>query len=214
MVSVSVKNINRLEIVGTDGSTYCGGRQEWYGRPWKRIAGCGPTVVAGIVRYLSGGLPESLQDGSSLSVGEFLALMEEAWGFVTPSVRGLPSPSALIKGAQAYLAYKNLPYTTEALDIPKADRLRPGFQAVLSFLESALLADTPVAFLSLDKGAEERLDSWHWVTLLSLTYSPDGSFAQAGVADEGDYFPVDLRKWYDTTPLGGGFVRFVRNPEL
>jgi hypothetical protein len=52
------------------------------------------------------------------------------------------------------------------------------------------------------------------VTLLSLTYSPDGSFAQAGVADEGDFFPVDLRKWYDTTPLGGGFVRFVRNPEL
>jgi hypothetical protein len=117
--------------------------------------------VAGIVRYLSVGLPGPLQDGPPLSVGEFLALMEEAWGFVTPSVRGLPSPLALIKGTRAYLAHKKLPYTPEALDIPKTIRLRPGFGAVLSFIESALLEDTPVAFLA-RQGAEERLDSWHW----------------------------------------------------
>ncbi len=58
-----------------------------------------------------------------------------------------------------------------------------------------------MAFLSLDKGAEEKLDSWHWVTVLTLSYEPDGSFAEAGVADEGKFFEADLRKWYDTTSL-------------
>jgi hypothetical protein len=67
-----------------------------------------------------------------------------------------------------------------------------------------------VAFLSLDKGEEELLDSWHWVTMLSLQYEEDGSAAFADVADEGKLLHVDLKKWFDTTGLGGGFVRFVQ----
>jgi hypothetical protein len=68
-----------------------------------------------------------------------------------------------------------------------------------------------VAFLSLDNGQEELLDSWHWVTLLALQCEEeDGGAVFADVADEGKLLHVDLKKWFDTTNLGGGFVRFVR----
>jgi hypothetical protein len=34
--------------------------------------------------------------------------------------------------------------------------------------------------------------------------------AFADVTDEGRLLHVDLKKWFDTTGLGGGFVRFVK----
>ncbi len=211
MISVSVKNLKLFEIVDASGSTYCGGWQEWYGRCWKRLAGCGPTVISGIVHYLNRSQTADAPDNAApAQINEFQVLMEEIWHYVTPSVRGLPSPSALTKGARVYLDDKGLPYTLEELDVPKSRRTRPDFMQIVSFVHTALEADTPVAFLSLDKGAEDQLDNWHWVTILSLDYTPNGAAAKAGVADEGRYFQVDLRKWFDTTPLGGGFVRFMR----
>ncbi len=208
--SVSVKNLKRFEIIDESGVLFCGGWQEWYKTIWKRYTGCGPTVITGIIHYLrrTDNIPDQCLPSPKC---EFEALMDEVWRFVTPTVRGLPSAAALTKGARVYLDVNNLPYTLEELDIPKNKRLRPEFSEVVTFIAKALAADTPVAFLSLDKGEEERLDSWHWVTILTLDYEADGSRAEAGVADEGRFFEVDLRKWYDTTPLGGGFVRFTKS---
>ncbi len=79
---------------------------------------------------------------------------------------------------------------------------------VLAFIEESLINDIPVAFLSLDKGEEKLLDTWHWVTVVSLQFEEDGA-AFADVADEGKLLHVDLKKWFETTKLGGGFVRFV-----
>jgi uncharacterized protein YciU (UPF0263 family) len=62
----------------------------------------------------------------------------------------------------------------------------------------------------LEKGEEDLLDTWHWVTVLTLQFEEDGSAAFADVADEGKLLHVDLKKWFDTTKIGGGFVRFVR----
>jgi hypothetical protein len=87
---------------------------------------------------------------------------------------------------------------------------RPAMANLLTFIGESLKNDMPVAFLSLDKGAEELLDTWHWVTVLSLEYEENGSAAFADVADEGKLLHVDLKKWFDTTGLGGGFVRFVQ----
>ena len=124
--------------------------------------------------------------------------------------RGIPTTAALIKGAVGYIAARNLELVPEELDIPKNKRLRPELPMLLTFIGQALESDLPVAFLSLDNGQEENLDTWHWVTLLTLQYEEDGSAAFADVADEGKLLHVDLKKWYDTTGLGGGFVRFVR----
>lgn len=211
MIEVSVKNFKLFEVIDEEScETFCGGWQEWYRAWWQRLSGCGPTVVTNIMNYLLRSR-ENTADCLPTSKSDFQALMQEVWQYVTPSVRGIPTTAALMKGISAYSAYKGLDLTPVEMDVPKNKLMRRGFPELLSFIAATLEADTPVAFLSLDKGEEDLLDSWHWVTLLSLHYTLDGSFAEADVADEGRLVHVDLRKWYDTTSLGGGFVRLARN---
>ena len=54
----------------------------------------------------------------------------------------------------------------------------------------------------------KRLDSWHWVTIISLEYVLDGSIAILSILDGGTIKKVDLAQWFNTTALGGGFVSF------
>jgi hypothetical protein len=210
MKNISIKNIKLFEVIDEATSEiYYGGWQEWYGVWWKRLAGCGPTTVTTIMSYLRR-CEEPAGEFVPLGKSNFKALMEDVWEYVTPSVRGIPTTAALMKGAEAYIAAKKLPFSLEELDIPKNRSLRPCFADLCAFLGGALESDAPVAFLSLDRGEEELLDTWHWVTLVALQYEEDGSAIFADVADEGKLLHVNLKKWFDTTGLGGGFVRFVR----
>ncbi len=111
MLNVSVQNLSRFEIVDETGDRYCGGWQEWYGRGWKRVAGCGPTVISGIIHYL---LETAHGEAGStpMTKSDFQALMEDVWHYVTPSVRGLPSAAVLSRA-------RRLIWT------PKASRMRP-----------------------------------------------------------------------------------------
>lgn len=211
MVNISIKNIKLFEVLDEAASKiYCGGWQKWYGAWWKRLSGCGPTTVSNIMSYLSRSrsAPEALY--LPLPISNFRELMDDVWKYVTPGMHGIPTTAALKKGASAYIAAKKLDISLESVDIPKKKELRPDFLMLIDFLSVSILNDAPVAFLSLDKGGEPLLDSWHWVTLLSLAYEPDGSAAFAEIADEGQLLRVDLKKWFDTTGLGGGFVRFVQ----
>jgi hypothetical protein len=184
---------------------YCGGWQEWYGDWWKRQAGCGPTVVSTILTYLE--RRKAASGSEPMPKCEFLTRMNEVWEYVTTGISGIPSTEKLIAGAQKYIGAKNLPIRLEALDIPAKRECRPGALEMAAFLEEALLADAPVAFLCLDNGREKKLDDWHWVTLVTLEYGEEGVFAD--VTDEGRHFRVDLGLWLSTTKRGGGFVRFM-----
>jgi len=215
MINVSIKNIKLFEVIDEVSSDiYYGGWQEWYGAWWKRLAGCGPTTVSTIMSYYcrcGGANPGGeASECAPLTKCDFLALMEEVWSYVTPSVRGIPTTSALMKGADGYISAKKLPLVPEDCEVPKNRLLRPAFDRILKFIAESLENDMPLAFLSLDRGEEELLDTWHWVTLIALQYEEDGSAAFADVADEGRLLHVDLKKWFDTTDLGGGFVRFVK----
>ncbi len=189
---------------------YYGGWQEWYGVWWKRLSGCGPTTVSNIMSYLNRRCTSTDIEYAPLSKSDFRELMEDVWKYVTPGFKGIPTTAAFKKGTVVYIASKCLQISLEELDIPKKKQLRPDFTKLLIFLRESIVNDAPVAFLSLDKGDEELLDSWHWVTMLSLQYEEDGSVAYADIADEGKLLHVDLKKWFDTTDLGGGFVRFIQ----
>ncbi|NLA86411.1 MAG: hypothetical protein GX847_03840 [Clostridiales bacterium] len=210
MTEVSIKNIKLFEVLDENAQIYYGGWQEWYGAWWKRMSGCGPTVVSNIMSYISRSRAGTENESAPLSKSGFLELMEDVWQYVTPGMQGIPSTAALKKGVLAYIASKQLDILPEELDIPKKQIYRPAFSDLLAFIGDSLRNDAPVAFLSLDKGDEPLLDTWHWVTILALQYAEDGSVAFADVADEGKLLHVDLKKWFDTTKLGGGFVRFVK----
>ncbi len=211
MVNVSINNIKLFEILDEEAAqVYCGGWQEWYGAWWKRMSGCGPTTVANIMSYLSRSRIGADIEYAPLSKSDFQELMEDVWKYVTPGMQGIPSTAYLKKGILAYIASKNLDLEPKEMDIPKKKQYRPDFGALLAFISGSLANDVPVAFLSLDKGEETLLDTWHWVTILSLQYDEDGGAAFADIADEGKLLHVNLKKWFDTTKIGGGFVRFVR----
>jgi hypothetical protein len=175
--------------------------QEWYANMWQRMSGCGPSVVTNMLGYMRGA-----RERRGYSRDEWVALMEDVWQDVTPAFGGIPTTEALTTRADKYIARCALPVVTRELPVPGTRDARPGFDAVLAFIESALDANLAVAFLALDNGDEEALDEWHWITLVSVEYETAETGVRAGVVDAGELFYVDIYKWYATTKKGGGFV--------
>lgn len=182
--------------------------QEWYRTLWQRRSGCGPTAVANIVYYLGRTRGADASAVRTPSRSDALAIMEDVWEYVKPTMHGIPSTKLLADDVRAYAAAKRLAIRPDSLDIPERRRERPDFRGLLPFLSEALDRDTPVAFLNLNNGKETQLDSWHWVTIIRLEYDSGGN-ASADILDEGRIKRINLAQWYDTTTLGGGFVRFL-----
>lgn len=203
----SLMNENLFVIMDNE-ETFYGCDQEWYTTDWQRRAGCGPTVVTNILHYLNRRRSASQKENLPLSKREALLLMEEVYQYVTPTPQGIPSTKLLTDFVLNYAKAMNLNLKLGVFNIPGNPELRPQFHELISFLDKALSEDTPIAFLNLDNGAEKRLDSWHWVTIISLEYASDGSSALIGILDGGTIKKVDLVKWFKTTSLGGGLVSF------
>jgi hypothetical protein len=211
MITRSIQDLNFFKINDELTNTTCYGcNQEWYASKWKRLSGCGPTAVTNIVHYLNcthSGLEPAK---TTLTRRDCRLLMDEVWEYVTPTLRGIPSTKMLYEDVVAYAQAKGMKIKLDVLDIPKSRKLRPAFVRLLSFLDDALRGNTPVAFLNLNNGEIEQLDSWHWVTIVSLEYTEDGSACSAEILDEGMIKKIDLAQWFRATTLGGGFVSFRR----
>lgn len=206
MRTFSLKQPNRFEIVDEkDGHVYYGFDQEWYASKWQRLSGCGPTTASTIFYYMFGAGPEA---DKRLTRRESPAFLEKTWRHVTPTIRGIPSTELLCKGVEAYARANSLGLTLERFDLSRCRDDRPVFGELLRFLASSLSRDCPVAFLNLHSGEEKLLDSWHWVTVVSLDCEEDGSAAFLDILDEGMKKRINLAQWYRTTTLGGGFVSF------
>ncbi|MDP4128307.1 MAG: hypothetical protein Q8912_15420 [Bacillota bacterium] len=203
----SILNENFFKIKDEDTQdTFYGCHQAWYTTKWQRLAGCGPTVVSNIVHYLNCKRSDSGTTNLPLTKSEALSLMEEVYQYVTPTLRGIPTTKLLYDDVLDYAKARALNMSLEILDVPKKRELRPLFRHLIAFLDKALSKDTPIAFLNLDNGAEKGLDSWHWVTIISLEYAADENTAIIRILDEGMIKKVDLALWFETTKLGGGFV--------
>jgi hypothetical protein len=203
--SIKDKEIFRIEEAATNQFFY-GTDQEWYKKKWQRMSGCGPSAVANIIYYFN---CTRFHGNPHLTKQDYVKLMEEVWTYVTPSLGGVSSTGMLISGAKGYLEKKSLNIRMDAIDIPKKKQPRPDFGLVLSFLSKALTNDTPVAFLNLDHGTVLEVDSWHWVTIISLEYEKEHNSVSADILDGGLIKRIDLLRWYETTKLGGGFVSFT-----
>jgi len=209
MITRSIKYRDIFKIMDDDAlSIHYGCNQEWYMTEWQRRSGCGPTVVTNIMHYLN-----CLQSRANLGLtllpkSEALSMMEEVWQHVTPTNQGISTTKLLYDYVINYAKAKTLNLKLSLIDIQENRLLRPEFHDLLLFLDNALINDTPIAFLNLDNGDEKLLDSWHWVTIISLEYAADESTAVIDILDEGLIKKIDLAKWFRTTMLGGGFVSF------
>lgn len=204
MTRISVKNPEYFEIFDeVTSEKYLGCNQEWYKKPWQRMAGCGPTVAANILLYS--------KKSTEISKNESLAVMDEMWEYITPTMKGVNTTNIFYKGLSSLADSKGARLFYDAVDIPKKKEMRPLFDKVVSFIKTALENDMPLAFLNLCNGKEKGLDKWHWVTLITLEYEEDLSSVTVEILDESIKKTIDLLLWYNTTTLGGGFISFELN---
>lgn len=189
--------------------TYEGGNQAWFPKRWQRLSGCGPTAATNLFFYLTHNqAPSELETGENLKE-DWVALMEEMWKYVTPSMRGVNTTKKFYVPLRAFMKSKGLDVEYRFCDVPEKKDHRPQFQNILDFLDEALTKDAPIAFLNLDNGEVKNLDRWHWVTIISLEFTEDGGSAFVNILDEGCVKRIDLALWFKTTHLGGGFVYFT-----
>ncbi len=207
MKTSSISNLELLKFVDeSNDNIYFGCDQEWYPTEWQKRSGCGPTTACNILLYLKF-LNFSEKKAINNNSKEFaLSQMQEVWRYITPSEKGIPTTEIFCHDIGDYYKSKNLEATCYSFDIPKDKYLRPEFKEVIHFIENAMLADSPVAFLNLCNGEVEALDSWHWVSIVSLESNEKGNVGNVQIVDEGLLKKIDLYSWYNTTKLGGGLV--------
>lgn len=210
MTTASISNLNLLKVFDeSTHATYYGCNQEWYAGDRQRRAGCGPTVASTIINYLNH-TRSVLGSQTSCNRREIcLPFMEEVWDYVTPQKEGIPTTKMFYEDVLSYAKSKGITVEYSFLDVPQDKFLRAPLPDVLSFLETALLKDIPVAFLNLCNGDEDNLDSWHWVTIISLECDKERNSIFVNILDRGLIKKIDLALWYNTTTLGGGFVYFM-----
>jgi hypothetical protein len=187
-----------------DGECEFGCNQENYTTFWKRMAGCGPSVVAtlcGYHRWRHETAPRPFDD--------WLELMDDVWDDVTPTMQGLPSTRHLTERIEQYLTRRHPELTYASLDIPAERAERPTFEDFREFIVRALENDRPVAFLTLDNAGVVTLDDWHWTVIVGIDYGDDHT--QIVDYNCGLVFDVPLDVWYERMERGGGVVQLTVN---
>ena len=155
----SLSHIDYLQVTGQDScEVFCGSDQEWYGTKRQRLTGCGPSVAANILFYLNRQREENC---CGKSREDLLRFMEMAWEYVTPLSNGIPSTALFREKLEYYALGQNENFRFFILDIPMEVPKRPVLYEVIEFIQNGLRADTPIAFLNLDNGAEMALEAWH-----------------------------------------------------
>lgn len=200
--SVSIRQ-PQLLLLKIEEQTFFGGRQSWYPTRYSRKRGCGPTTASNLFWYLGHTRPEceALLPAKKTVKARMTELMYRVYSFVKPSLAGIYRPDRFAWGASQYGAACGVYLRARVLPVALWKSRRPDADVLRDFLFSAFEQDLPVAFLSRSNGKTDRLNHWHWVTLVGVDAS-----LQAQMYDQADCGTVDLKHWLEHTLLGGAFV--------
>lgn len=205
----SLRNPDSIHILDNSGNIFFGCDQEWFKSHWQRLSGCGPSVASNLLLYLHRAkcisLPVDVNNQS-----DCIKLMEVVWSHVTPTLKGIYMLQQFYNGVHSFTQAHGYSLEGFSLDIPKKNTERPVLSAIVDFIAEGLLHDCPVAFLNLSNGMVSNLDKWHWVTIVALKTDQNNSYVFAKVYDAAESIIIDLKLWYETTSLGGGFVFFKK----
>lgn len=233
IISISTPSVLEFDSVG--GETLYGANQEWYKRIWQRKAGCGPTIGASLLWYLActrsecaGLVPEAREylrdvatelpvktptdarvDTHKTKKEAMLAHMKMVWRYVRPGAHGVNRPDMFVDGVLRFGTDRGISLVADVLYVPPEKGERPKDPEVADFFRKALAKDLPVAFLNLGRGAEKRLESWHWVAIMA--FCPETMVCWC--YDQGVRRELDLALWMKTSPRGGGFVTIACQTE-
>lgn len=206
---MEIKHPEWLQII-VNNQTIFGYNQEWYQTSFQRTRGCGPTAAAMLLLYTNKCKSEPLPYQNH-SVSAITQVLEDVWEFVTPNwFLGLNSTKKFCQGVIRLAEYYGVGWKCRRLSIPLFDCKRPSLFQVVSFLETGIISDCPIAFLNLHKGQVTTMETWHWTVLVALTHEASGNRYLATVYDGGRQITFDLGLWLKTSKFGGGFV-YIRS---
>ncbi|MDF2802848.1 MAG: hypothetical protein K0S61_2751 [Anaerocolumna sp.] len=208
-MNISIKSPEVFNIYNSlENKTYFGGNQEWYHKKWNKDSGCGPTSAANITAYLALTRERfrNLYPGKSMEQNEFAKHMEEMFHYITPGPMGVNSIDKYIDGFMNYVNEKEVELTPKNLSVDLCNYKKRDAKVLEEFVLEALSKDCPIAFLNLSKGAESKLQGWHWITITHARIEEDDIIAIA--SDEGIKREFSLKLWYLTTKMHGGLIYF------
>ena len=129
--------------------------------------------------------------------------MQELWNYITPGMRGVDTVSKYKDGYDKYLKTSNLELSKSKILILEDSSI----DEVEDYLVEAINSDYPVAFLNLNNGSENQIDSWHWTTIVSI--EKEDSDIYVNVCDEGLLKKVNLSNWIKTSN-NGSFIYYYK----
>lgn len=199
--SVGILKPDNLLIHENDFSHF-GGNQDWFSERWQQQAGCGPTNAANLIWYHSQKSPDyqRLCPYQAARKEEFIMLMEDVWNYVTPGNMGVNSTEIFRDGVLTYGKDHGIILQAKTLEVAGLTSMKRNYEKIREFVTEALSKDLAVAFLNLSNGTLQNLDSWHWVTVVAMNGE------EALIYDQGKAFWINMRKWTNTSLMGGGFV--------
>jgi len=178
--------------------------QEWYPSKWQRLAGCGPTAASSLIYY-------AFSNNLTLKKDTAIKLMEDVWNYVTPGMGGVYKRSMFTSGLERYFDINKITSNIQSIEITKSKKTRLSLKDTIDFIDNGLNMNSPIAFLNLDNGDEEKLDEWHWVVISGIDIHESHSQVFIHIMDDGKLFAIDLELWLRTTKKGGAFVYFTSN---
>ena len=118
-------------------------------------------------------------------------------------MRGVDTVSKYKDGYDKYLKTSNLELSKSKILILEDSSI----DEVEDYLVEAINSDYPVAFLNLNNGSENQIDSWHWTTIVSI--EKEDSDIYVNVCDEGLLKKVNLSNWIKTSN-NGSFIYYYK----
>ncbi|MDR1778867.1 MAG: hypothetical protein LBR14_03835 [Clostridiales Family XIII bacterium] len=202
-----LRNIDAFRITDEEGTVFYGGDQDWLpAAEYRCEAACGATTAANILAYhirtkpeyrcICGALPDTKH--------AFVELLKDVYRYVTPGLMGT-MPDIFMRGSAIFAAEHGFTVTSRMMQIPSRLSKRPAFADAANFLEEAFEAEEPVAFLNLSNGGVKNLDSYHWVTAVSV----DRAQECIRIVDNGNLLTVSLGGWLAGSTLGGALLAFT-----
>ncbi len=197
-----LKNLSHIEI-NIENNLYYGFDQDWHTGYFHKMAGCGPTTATMLLNYLR------LRDSLNIPINhnnldELKKSLNNVFNYVTPGAHGVNKTSMFVDGINKFILEHKLNYKCEELVINKGFDKRPNLDEAIDFIKKGIDCDCPIAFLSLSKGDIKVIDSWHWMTIVSIVDKIVTFY------DNGKKESFDIEVWLKTSKLGGGFVYLIK----
>jgi hypothetical protein len=204
MSVITLSDIDAFRITDENGEIYYGGDQEWLpSGEFRSEASCGATTCANILSYHIRTKPDmqAQMPYDPNTKTAFVEFLKKVYHCVTPGRMGT-MPDLFKNGAKSFAEKHGFDVDILMMKVPTLRGKRPCFGAVAEFIGDALKNESPVAFLNLANGRVANLDSYHWVTIVSV----DCESGNVQIVDNGNLLTIDLKKWLLSSTLGGAFL--------